>query len=211
LTGLAGQRLNIVLTLTIFKRKTRASGKCAISIQAMTDQKKAKAANPAKQPFWRGRALSDFSRAEWESLCDGCGRCCLVKLEDEDTGEIHFTDVGCRLLDPATARCSDYGHRSRRVKDCIRLTPDSAAALTWLPPTCAYRLLAHGEDLPNWHPLVSGRPESVIEAGISVLGRVSALEDELSVDEIVDRIVAWPAKVPKAAKAGRKARAKAKA
>jgi uncharacterized cysteine cluster protein YcgN (CxxCxxCC family) len=126
-----------------------------------------------------------------------------VKLEDEDTGEVHFTDVGCRLFDPKTARCSDYGHRSRRVRDCIRLTPDTAAALTWLPPTCAYRLLAHGEDLPDWHPLVSGRRESVIEAGISVMGRVHALEDELTLEELLDRIVAWPAKVPKAAKKGR--------
>ncbi|WP_296710179.1 YcgN family cysteine cluster protein [Rhodoblastus sp.] len=165
----------------------------------------------ARKPFWRDRALSEFSKAEWESLCDGCGRCCLVKLEDEDSGEIHFTDVGCRLLDPATARCSDYGHRSRRVKDCIRLTPDSAASLRWLPPTCAYRLVAHGKDLPEWHPLVSGRRESVVEAGISVLGRVHALEDELSVDEMIDRIVAWPAKVPKAAKGAKPAKPRGKA
>jgi uncharacterized cysteine cluster protein YcgN (CxxCxxCC family) len=152
------------------------------------------------QKFWRGRKLADFSKSEWESLCDGCGRCCLVKLEDEDTGEVHFTDVGCRLLDVKTARCADYGHRSRRVKDCLRLTADNAGNLAWLPPTCAYRLVARGEDLPDWHPLVSGRRESVIDAGISVLGRVSALEDELSVDEIIDRIVAWPGKVPQAAK-----------
>jgi uncharacterized cysteine cluster protein YcgN (CxxCxxCC family) len=170
----------------------------------MTETKKEKPGIAAKKPFWRDRALSDFSKAEWESLCDGCGRCCLVKLEDEDTGEIHFTDVGCRLLDPATARCSDYGHRSRRVRDCIRLTPDHAATLTWLPPTCAYRLLAQGEDLPKWHPLVSGRRESVAEAGISVLGRVSALEDQLEVEELIDHIVAWPAKVPQTAKKGRR-------
>jgi uncharacterized cysteine cluster protein YcgN (CxxCxxCC family) len=172
----------------------------------MTQTKKTKAESEAKKPFWRDRALSELSKAEWESLCDGCGRCCLVKLEDEDSGEIHFTDVGCRLLDPATARCSDYGHRSRRVKDCIRLTPDSAASLSWLPPTCAYRLLAHGQDLPEWHPLVSGRRESVVEAGISVLGRVHALEDELSEDEMIGRIVAWPAKVPKAAKVAKGAK-----
>jgi uncharacterized cysteine cluster protein YcgN (CxxCxxCC family) len=90
------------------------------------------------------------------------------------------------------------------VRDCIRLTPDHAASLTWLPPTCAYRLLAQGEDLPDWHPLVSGRRESVAEAGISVLGRVGALEDELSKEELIDHIVAWPSKVPKAAKSGRK-------
>lgn len=169
----------------------------------MNPPKKVTRAAKPKEPFWRGRALSDLTKSEWESLCDGCGRCCLVKLEDEDTGEIHFTDVGCRLLDPTTARCADYGHRTRRVPDCIRLAPETAAALTWLPPTCAYRLLAHGEDLPDWHPLVSGRPESVVEAGISILGRVSALEDELTVEDLLDHIVAWPAKVPRAAKKGR--------
>jgi uncharacterized cysteine cluster protein YcgN (CxxCxxCC family) len=170
----------------------------------MTQKKKSRDGDGAAQPFWRGRALTDFTKAEWESLCDGCGRCCLVKLEDEDTGDIHFTDVGCRLFDPKTARCSDYGHRSRRVKDCIRLTPETAAALSWLPPTCAYRLLAHGQDLPDWHPLVSGRRESVIEAGVSVMGRVHALEDQLTIEQLIGRIAAWPAKVPKAAKQGRK-------
>jgi uncharacterized cysteine cluster protein YcgN (CxxCxxCC family) len=154
----------------------------------------------AAKPFWRGRKLTDFSRSEWESLCDGCGRCCLVKLEDEDTGQIHFTDIGCRLLDAGKARCADYGHRSRRVKDCVRLDPESAASLPWLPPTCAYRLIARGEDLPDWHPLVSGRKESVAEAGISILGRVGPLEDEVSVEQMVERIVSWPGKVPKAAK-----------
>jgi uncharacterized protein len=184
------------------RRKGAASGFCAISEQApMKDSgKKDKIDAGAPKPFWRGRKLTDFSRSEWESLCDGCGRCCLVKLEDEDTGEIHFTDVGCRLLDAQKARCADYGHRSRRVKDCVRLSPESAASLPWLPPTCAYRLIARGEDLPGWHPLVSGRKESVVEAGISILGRVGPLEDEVSVDEMVERIVAWPGKVPKAAK-----------
>jgi uncharacterized protein len=182
----------------------RASAIRAILKQAMSETKKPRAAPSPDNPFWRGRALADFTKAEWESLCDGCGRCCLVKLEDEDSGAIHFTDVGCRLLDPATARCRDYGRRARRVKDCIRLTPQSAASLTWLPPTCAYRLLARGEDLPDWHPLVSGRRESVVEAGISVVGRVGALEDELPVEALVDHIVAWPGKVPKAAKRTRR-------
>ena len=156
------------------------------------------------EKFWEGRTLEDFSRSEWESLCDGCGRCCLVKLEEEDTGEIFFTDVGCRLLDAKTARCADYGHRSRRVKDCIRLEPESARSLSWLPPTCAYRLVAEGKDLPDWHPLVSGRAESVVEAGVSVIGRVHALEDELSIDEQIERVVSWPGKIPKAAKPARK-------
>ncbi|MCW2315461.1 YcgN family cysteine cluster protein [Rhodoblastus acidophilus] len=175
------------------RRNTRAS--CGASFW---DRSEGVARKGGK--FWLGRALTDLSKTEWESLCDGCGRCCLVKLQDEDTGEIYFTDVGCRLLDPANARCADYGHRSRRVKDCIKLDPDSAATLDWLPPTCAYRLIARGQDLPDWHPLVSGRPESVIEAGVSVIGRVYALEDALSIDEQVDRVVSWPGKVPKAAK-----------
>ncbi len=156
------------------------------------------------EKFWVDRSLADFSKSEWESLCDGCGRCCLVKLQDEDTGEIYFTDVGCRLLDAAKARCADYGHRSRRVTDCIRLDPESAASLTWLPPTCAYRLIGQGQDLPHWHPLVSGRKESVVEAGVSVVGRVYALEDDLSIDEQVERVVSWPGKVPRAAKGAKK-------
>ena len=123
-------------------RKTRARGGGAILEQGPPLARKG-------EKFWAGRTLEDFSRSEWESLCDGCGRCCLVKLEEEDTGEIFFTDVGCRLLDAKTARCADYGHRSRRVKDCIRLEPDSARRLSWLPPTCAYRLVGEGKDLPR--------------------------------------------------------------
>ena len=120
------------------------------------------------EPFWRTKTLDEMSVAEWESLCDGCGRCCLVKLEDEDTGEIHFTDIGCKLLDGKTCRCIDYPHRHKRVPDCVRLTADVVRQLSWLPVTCAYRLVAKGEDLPDWHPLVSGTPDSVREAGVSV-------------------------------------------
>ena len=159
------------------------------------------------EPFWRGRALKDFSKSEWESLCDGCGRCCLVKLEEEDNGKIHFTNVGCRLLDASCARCADYGHRSRRVPDCVRLDPASVRSLTWLPPTCAYRLIADGEDLPDWHPLVSGRKDSVVEACVSILGKVDTLETGLSVDDLMSRIVSWPGKVPKAAKKRRAVKA----
>src|SRR5208337_949650 len=107
-------------------------------------------------PFWRVKTLDEMSREEWESLCDGCARCCLVKLEDEDTGGIHFTDIGCRLLNAKTCRCQDYERRNRRVPDCVKLTPAAVRALTWLPVTCAYRLVAKGKDLPDWHPLVSG-------------------------------------------------------
>ena len=109
-------------------------------------------------------------KSEWESLCDGCGRCCLNKLIDEDTNRTVFTDVGCRLLDGDTCRCTDYAHRQAKVKDCVRLTPRNVRRLTWLPPTCGYRLVAEGRDLYWWHPLVSGDPDTVHEAGISVRG-----------------------------------------
>jgi len=133
--------------------------------------------------FWKSTPLEDMSPQQWESLCDGCGKCCLAKLEDEDTGEIHFTSVGCRLFDAQTCRCSDYENRLAKVNDCIRLTPDNVRTIAWLPATCAYRLVANGEDLPQWHPLVSGRADSVHEAGISVRGRVTALETDLAETE----------------------------
>jgi uncharacterized protein len=155
-------------------------------------------------PFWESKPLEALDQAEWESLCDGCGRCCLVKLEDEDTGAVHFTNVSCRLLDTANCRCSDYRQRRRRVRDCIKLTPDLARSLKWLPPTCAYRLIGEGRRLPWWHPLVSGTPETVREAGISVQGRIAAAETDVELDAYPDYIVSWPGKVPKGAKAAAK-------
>lgn len=151
-------------------------------------------------PFWRSKTLEEMTEAEWESLCDGCGRCCLVKLEDDDTGKIHATDIGCRLFDAATCRCHDYANRSKTVPDCVTLTPEAVRTLPWLPPTCAYRLLGEGRDLPWWHPLVSGDPQTVIAAGVSVRGKVHANEDEVAEEEIVERIVAWPLRWPKAAR-----------
>lgn len=123
------------------------------------------------QPFWREKRLEEMNPAEWESLCDGCGKCCLNKLEDIDTGELAYTNVACRLLDLGTCRCTRYPERSRLVPDCVTLTPDNIAGLRWMPSTCAYRLLAEGKELPYWHPLVSGDPDSVHRAGISVRGR----------------------------------------
>ncbi|MCC7483107.1 MAG: YcgN family cysteine cluster protein, partial [Hyphomicrobiales bacterium] len=119
-------------------------------------------------PFWKTKTLTDMSRDEWESLCDGCGRCCLNKLEDEDTGKFLYTRAACKLLDVKTCRCTDYPNRAARVPDCVTLTPENVGELGWLPQTCAYRLLDEGQSLPGWHPLVSGRPETVTEAGISV-------------------------------------------
>lgn len=123
------------------------------------------------EPFWRAKRLEEMNQAEWESLCDGCGKCCLNKLEDIDTGELAYTNVACRLLDLGTCRCTRYADRNRLVPDCVALTPDNVGALVWMPSTCAYRLLAEGKDLPDWHPLVSGDPDSVHRAGISVRGR----------------------------------------
>ena len=151
-------------------------------------------------PFWKRKSLAEMTDSEWESLCDGCGRCCLVKLEDEDDGSIYFTDVGCRLLDGTSCHCGDYAHRTEKVEDCVRLTPQNIATLNWLPPTCGYRLLSEGRDLYWWHPLVSGDPDSVHEAGISVRGRVSADEDSVPETELENRIVTWPLKMPRIAR-----------
>jgi uncharacterized cysteine cluster protein YcgN (CxxCxxCC family) len=153
-----------------------------------------------ERPFWQAKPLEDMTKTEWESLCDGCGRCCLSKLEDDDTGEIYFTHVGCRLLDGQSCRCRDYPNRSQKVKDCVRLTPKTVRKINWLPPTCGYRLVADGRDLYWWHPLVSGDPDTVHTAGISVRGRVRASEDDVPDNLLEDHIVKWPKKVPKAAR-----------
>jgi uncharacterized cysteine cluster protein YcgN (CxxCxxCC family) len=153
-------------------------------------------------PFWRQKTLGAMSRAEWESLCDGCGRCCLHKLRDEDTDRLAYTNVACRLLDGDTCQCTDYANRKARVPDCVKLTPKRVAAIDWLPPTCAYRLLAEGKDLPWWHPLVSGRPETVHEAGVSVRGLTVP---EREAEDFEDHVVTWPGRWPPGARNRRRA------
>ncbi len=123
------------------------------------------------QPFWRAKTLEMMNPAEWESLCDGCGLCCLIRFEDEDTGDITPTRVACKLFDGDKCRCSNYGQRRRYVPDCIKLTPHNIEKLPWMPLSCAYRRLHEGKDLPSWHPLVTGRADSVHEAGVSVRGQ----------------------------------------
>lgn len=120
--------------------------------------------------FWIGKTLAELTLAEWEALCDGCGKCCLHKLEDEDTGQLFFTNVACRLLNLTTARCSRYADRFRWVPDCVPLTPAEVQRVNWLPSTCAYRLRAEGQPLPEWHPLLTGDPDSTRQAGVSVCG-----------------------------------------
>ncbi len=139
--------------------------------------------------FWREKPLTAMSESEWESLCDGCGKCCLNKLEDEDDGSIHWTNVACRFLDHDRVQCSVYALRRRYVWNCVKVTPDMGDRLVWMPPSCAYRLLAEGKDLPNWHPLVTGDRESTIKAGMSVRGRAV---DERDAGDFEDHVVDWP-------------------
>ncbi len=146
--------------------------------------------NVVSSGFWRNKALDELNTEEWEALCDGCGRCCLNKLEDWDTGDIYWTNVACRLLDDNTCRCKDYSNRFKKVPDCISLDPQTVRITPWLPLTCAYRLIDEGKELLDWHPLISGNAESVHEAGISVKGR-TITEDDVPVEEFENHLADW--------------------
>jgi len=131
----------------------------------------------ATLPFWSAKTLEEMTRSEWESLCDGCGRCCIHKLEDEETGILYPTNVACKLLDRRNGRCLDYQHRKQKVADCVKLDPGKLDALDWLLETCAYRLRAAGEPLRDWHYLISGSRETVHEAGQSTRGWTVSEDD----------------------------------
>jgi hypothetical protein len=140
------------------------------------------------EPFWKTKTLAEMDREEWESLCDGCGLCCLQKLENEYTRRIYYTRVACRLLDLQSCRCTDYAGRRDRVPDCIQLLPATAHDYRWLPETCSYRLRAQGQELPDWHHLVCGDRAAVHRAGISRAGRMLS-ENEVAEEDWEDHII----------------------
>ena len=142
------------------------------------------------KPFWKTKTFKEMTHEEWESLCDGCAKCCLHKIEDMDSGIVYTTDVACRLLDIKTCQCKDYEKRTELVKDCLHLNPELLEEITWLPESCAYRRLAEGRGLAWWHPLLSGDHGTVIQAGISVCGKVIP-EEMVNMAEIEERVVDW--------------------
>jgi uncharacterized cysteine cluster protein YcgN (CxxCxxCC family) len=153
-------------------------------------------------PFWKTKTLDEMTQEEWESLCDGCGRCCLHKLRDEETQALSFTNVACRLLNTETCRCSDYENRFAKVPDCVQLTPETLPKIDWLPPSCAYRLIEEGRDLPAWHPLRSGTTETVVASGASATGRIISERDAGMLEH---HIVDWPGRVPRVRRPSRRA------
>jgi len=142
----------------------------------------------AQEKFWLSKPLETWTRSEWESLCDHCAKCCLHKIEDIDSREIHFTNVCCRYLDQQTCQCTQYKDRSKLVPDCVTLTPADLKDPYWLPSTCAYRLVAENKPLPTWHPLVSQKPSSVSMAGQQISGRVVS---EVDADNLEQHLISW--------------------
>lgn len=143
----------------------------------------------AQEVFWRRKTLREMTRPEWESLCDGCALCCLHKVEDEDTEEVFYTTVVCHLLDTENCQCTEYERRCQLVPTCIRLQPEDVETFDWLPPTCSYRLIHEGLDLPDWHPLLTGDRASVIEANASVLSVYEVKDNEITEDQLIDYVL----------------------
>lgn len=143
-----------------------------------------------QQQFWKDKSLHEMTQQEWESLCDGCAKCCLVKLQDDETEEIAYTSVGCQYLDAGTCQCTQYGLRKELVSGCISLQPDMVDQFNWLPDTCAYRLASEGNDLPVWHHLVSGDRDTVHQSGNSVQDKIHS-EADIDPDDLEDYIVYW--------------------
>ena len=141
-----------------------------------------------KRPFWKSKSLQQMNKKEWESLCDGCGKCCLIKLEDADTKELFYTDVACHLLDAKTCQCNNYSKRKQLVDDCLQLEGDDVDDFKWLPKTCAYCLVHEGKDLPDWHYLISGDMNTVHQQKMSVQNRTVS---ETDVIEIAEHIIYW--------------------
>ena len=142
------------------------------------------------QPWWEAKSLAEMSDIQWESLCDGCAKCCLVKLEDYDSAEIYYTNLTCELLDTESCRCSDYAGRHKVVDDCIKLDRNNINTLSWLPKSCSYRLIAAGQPLPDWHHLRSGDPELIHSYGASLRGKVIS-ELEVKEEDVEDHIIKW--------------------
>jgi hypothetical protein len=141
--------------------------------------------------FWKKTKMSSWTKKQWESLCDGCGKCCMIRLEDEDTGIVHTTNVACKLFDRTNCNCYDYSNRNKNVPDCVTLSPDNVAKLHWMPDTCAYRLIAEGKPLFDWHYLISGDKQSIHLAGMSVQDR-SICETSVKFEDLEDHLVNWP-------------------
>lgn len=143
----------------------------------------------SKLPWWEEKSLQEMSREEWEQICDHCGKCCLLKLEDEDDGTVYYTDVACSLVDSESCHCTDYLNRCVRVPDCLELTVGNLDQIQWMPPSCSYRTIKEGRSLPKWHHLVTGDKESIHQAGKSIKGKYI---DESDVDDIEEHVVEWP-------------------
>ena len=144
----------------------------------------------ADQPFWVKKTLDQMSPSEWEALCDGCGKCCLHKLEDDETGDVYYTKMACKLLDITTCQCSDYPHRKQRVDACLTLSPEDVDDFYWLPLTCSYRILHEGKALPEWHPLIVGDKTEMDQANITV-SHFAKPETAVAEDQWQDQIIQW--------------------